>query len=281
MKLFLISLAAFVFSGLIWATLWFWGQGFSYQPYDHPLMAWKSEGEPVHALSTFHPEEAQHFLTQNPHGVLFLNLYVSADGEFFTAPQKALNFPQEILKKTPEAYKGNKHFYYKMETIKSQLGDQVFPVESFLSLKPRFWMLNIMDNALEVDLNIMAWVEKNKMEKQAVILSDIDLVISSLKDQKPLWIYGSTQSDLAKLLTMASINLEGIVNLRRDYFVTPVFLKDRIVLNSAVIRDMKKRFKKIAIGPVHTDQDRVLALKEQPDVIILSSPLTQEANNSR
>jgi hypothetical protein len=275
MKLFLISLATVLFSGLIWATLWFWGQGFSYQPYEHPLMTWKSEGQPLQALSTFHPEEAREFLSKNPEGVLFLNLYVSADGEFFTAPEKALQFPQEVLKKLPDAYKGNKHHYYKMETIKSQLQDQAFPLEAFLNLKPRFWMFNINDNALEIDRNMIAWIEKYGMESQVVVLSDIDLVVSSMKDQRPLWIYGSTQSDLAKLLTLASVNLEGIANVRRDFFVTPIFLKERLVLNSSVIREMKRRFKKVAIGPVHTDQDRVLALKEQPDLLIISSHLTQ------
>ena len=101
--------------------------------------------------------------------------------------------------------------------------------------------------------------------------SDIDLVISATKDKRPLWIYGSSQSDLTKLLSMASVNLEALVNFKRDYFITPVAWNHRNMLNPKVIAEMKRRFKKVAIGPVHTDQDRAEALALKPDVLILSS----------
>jgi hypothetical protein len=41
---------------------------------------------------------------------------------------------------------------------------------------------------------------------------------------------------------------------------------------------MKRRLKKVAIGPVHTDQDREKALNLQPDILILSSDTLQNSS---
>jgi hypothetical protein len=129
---------------------------------------------------------------------------------------------------------------------------------------------------MDVDKHITIWVEKNNFAQSVVITSDADIVLSSLKDKNPLWIYGTSLSDLTKLLTMASINLEGLVNFKRDYFITPVTLKNRDMINPKVIAEMRKRFKKVAIGPVRTDQDRDIAQKLNPDILILSSELIKK-----
>ena len=271
MKLLGISLGTVLVAALLWTTLWFWGQSLTYKPYDHPLVSWTtSDGNPRLALQTHDLAEAKTFLEKNSDGILVLNLHVSSEGQFFTAKPEELGFVTKLPETNLEAYKGNKSFYYDLAFLKSQ-APSLIPAEEWLQLKPAFWILNIEDNATNVDANLVAWIEKNKLENHAIITSDIDLVISATKDKRPLWIYGSSQSDLTKLLSMASVNLEALVNFKRDYFITPVAWNHRNMLNPKVIAEMKRRFKKVAIGPVHTDQDRAEALALKPDVLILSS----------
>ncbi len=271
MKLLGISLGAILVSVIVWCTLWMWGQGLTYKPYDHPLLSWESKaGKPALALSTNSLQEAKDFLQKDSDRILVLNLRISADGHFFTASPGALDFVFKLSELEPALYKGNKHFYYQYTDLK-RFSPDLISIEDWIQLKPRFWIFNILDNSLDIDKHLTLWTEKNELQNKIVITSDADIVISSMKDLHPLWIYGTSLSDLTKLLTMASVNLETLVNFKRDYFITPISIKNREVLNPKVILEMKRRFKKVAIGPVHTDQDLEKALKLQPDVLILDS----------
>ena len=273
MKLLGISFGALVVAIMVWSTMWFWGQTLTYKPYDHPLMNWThTEGQPVPALEAQNLEEAQKFLAQNPDGILFLNLKVSKDGQLFTTKPGSLDFIAKLPKENPNEYNGNKNFYYDLAYLKKHAPDLIL-LDEWITLKPKFWIFNVVDNAMDVDKHMTLWFEKNDFANKAVITSDADIVISSLKDKNPLWIYGTSLSDLTKLLTMTSVNLESLVAFKRDYFITPVTLKNRELLNPKLIVEMKKRFKKVAIGPVHTDQDRARALEQTPDILIIGSEL--------
>ena len=271
MRLIGISFGALLVAVMAWATLWFWGKGLTYKPYDHPLLNWSQpEGKSVLALSTDSFQEAADFLTKHPDGILYLNIRVSGNGQLFTAESKELDFISEISKTNLNEYKGNKHFYYDYAFLKSR-SPGIRTIDEWLTLKPRFWIFNVLDNAIDIDRYLTEWITKNEFQNQVIITSDTDLIISSVKELNPLWVYGTSLSDLTKIMTMASINLESLVNFRRDYFITPVILKNRDVLNPKIILEMKKRFKKVAIGPVRTDQDREKALQLYPDILILAS----------
>lgn len=276
MRLLLITLGTFVITAFVWTTLWLWGQSFTYKPYDHPLMSWTlDQQKPVLALATKNPQEASQFLEQNPQGILFLDLHISRDGRFFTSPDRALDFISKLPETDRNEYRGDKAFHYDLDFLQNH-SPSLVTLNDWMKLKPKFWIFNLLDNATDIDKNIIQWVEKNNLQDGVVITSDTDLVISSIKDSKPLWIYGTSLSDLAKLLTMASVKLESIVTFKRDYFITPVTHRKRMMLNPRVISEMRRRFKKVAIGPVHTDQDREIALKMQPDILILSSETFQK-----
>jgi hypothetical protein len=274
MKLLSISFGTVFIAALIWTTLWLWSGNLTYKPYEHPLMSWVSpDQKPVLALSTNNLEQAQKFLAEHPDGVLEVTLKTTKDSQFFVAPDSAFDFIAKLPKENIDEYQGNKYHFYTYEYLKKHVPDMVL-AEEWLKLSPRFWIFNVEDNVTDTDIHVVDWIEKNKLQDKAIITSDVDLIVSATKERRPLWIYGSSQSDLAKLLSMASINLTGLVNFKRDYFITPATWNNRDMLNAKVVEEMRKRFKKVVIGPVHTDQDRGRALKLNPDVLILSADLT-------
>ncbi len=273
MRLLIIGLGTLLVVAFVWTTMWFWGQGLSYKPYDNPLLSWeRPRGKPRLALSTNDIQQAKDFLQRNPQGILELNLLVSRDGLFFTADSQDLQFIDKLPQTDPKDFQGSHHYDYDFAFLQSH-APHIIPAEKWLQLKPAFWILNIEDNATGINNQVVSWVEKNKISDKSVFTSDVDVVITSLKEKKPLWIYGTSFSDLTKILTLASVRLESIASFNRDYFITPVRWDRRYVLNHDVIGEMRRRFKKVAIGPVHTDQDRARALTLKPDILILGPEL--------
>lgn len=270
MRLVGISLGAVLVAAMVWGIMWFWGGSQTYKPYDHPLMNWTHpEGQPLQALSTDDLDEAKDFLAKNPDGILYLNLKVSKDGLLFTTKPGALDFITKLQQENPNEYTGNKNFYYDFAYLKKHAPDLIL-VDDWITLKPKFWIFNIVDNAMDIDKHITIWFEKNNFADKAVITSDADIVISSLKDKNPLWIYGTSLSDLTKLLTMTSVKLQALVGFKRDYFITPVTLNNREAINPKLIIEMKKRFKKVAIGPITTNQELEIAKTQSPDILIIT-----------
>lgn len=272
MKLLGISLASLFFAFLLWVILSVFSQQQSYEAYDHPLMK-LPERTLILEPSTF--ESASEFVQQQGIGGLLLKLHVTQDGHFFTASDEALQKLFEALKKNPTQFKGPKTFLYTYELLKS-LSEDIIPVQAWLQLNPRFWVFDIMSNALDVDKNLVQLIESQKIQDTVVIRSETDLIVSSLKEQRPIWIYGSTQSDLTQMLTMASARLEGLPRFQRDIYFSPLKIQGRDVLNERVFSEIRKRKKKIAIGPLHTDLDREQALKYQPDFLIISEKYLEE-----
>lgn len=265
MKLLGITIGTLVVAALIWSTLHFWGKGLQYEPYNHPLM--KPDITRM-GLQTADFRAGESFVKSNPNSVLYLKIYMSADGVFFTLPKRDFNFINEISKSHPDKYKGNKHYYYDFSFIKERV-PHVITLDDWTSLRPDIWIFDLQDNALDIDKNFATWFEKNNFQNLAIIRSDVDLIISSLKEKHPLWIYGSTLSDLNKLLTLASIHLEGIANFQRDYYFSPVTLNGRSMINPDVLTEMRKRHKKIAIGPVLSNDEHNIANNLKPDILII------------
>jgi len=267
MKLLVLTLGTLLIVALVWMTLFFWGQGLQYQPYDHPLM--KASKTRI-VLATDDLQQAEKFLKQNPDGGLQLPVRMSQDGQFFTAPSSSLKVLAELSRSEPALARGPKPHLYEFSFLQSRL-QGLIPLDQWRTLKPepKFWIFDLQDNAVEVDRHFVEWFEKQKLAESAIIRSDIDLVVSSLKEMRPLWIYGSSLSDLNKFLTLGSMGLQGIANFQRDYYFSPLTMFDRDMINENVLKEVRKRHKKIALGPVRTDLEREQALRFEPDLIIL------------
>ena len=269
MKLLGISLFCVFATLVVWLTMSRFGSSQSYQAYDHALMKLPS---PSFAISTNSPAMAQKFLAQNKNNGLRLSVHISSDGKLFTAPHQGFDFLKTLAEKNPAMFKGLKPHLYTFEFLKSQNADFLI-VDAWKSLKPAFWIFDIQDNATDADRYITEWVEANNFADKLIIRSDVDLIVSSLKRGKPLWIYGSSLSDNTQFLTMASAHLEGLPRFSRDYYFTTLTYQNRDMINPRVLNEMRKRQKKIAIGPVSSEEEKNQALSYHPDILILNEGL--------
>jgi len=269
MKLLGISLFCVFATLIIWLTMSKFGDAQAYQAYDHPLMSLPA---PSFAISTSSISVAEKFLAQNKAHGLRLAVHISSDGQLFTAPPQSFEFLKSLAEKNPAMFKGLKSHLYTFEFLKSQNSD-LLVVNSWKNLKPAFWIFDVQDNAVDADRFIIEWVEANQWSDNLIIRSDVDLIVSSLKRSKPLWIYGSSLSDSTQFLTMASARLEGLPRFLRDYYFTTLTYQNRDMINPRVFDEMRKRKKKIAIGPVFSLKEKTQALLHSPDILILDEKL--------
>lgn len=258
MKLLWISLLSLVIMGLLWLILSVFSNQQTYQAYDHPVLRFT---DPVLALAPSTFQAATEFVQQKGGGALYLTVFMSQDGQFFTLDEKE--------------HQGLKSQLYSYEELK-KLSQDIVPLKAWFQLQARFWILNVQTNTLDVDRNLIALIEAEKWQDQVIIRSDTDVIISAMKEKKPLWVFGSSQSDMTQFLTMASAKLEGMPRFNRDVYFTPLEFQGRDMMNASVFAEVRKRKKKLAIGPVHTDQDRERAQAHQPDILILSESYLKE-----
>jgi hypothetical protein len=271
MKLLGISVASLILAFLLWLLLSVFSGQQTYQAYDHPLLAFNKQVIAVEP-GTFHA--ATQFVGQQG-GALYLKLHMSQDGQFFTAKEETLSQLYKELQKDPQKFRGPKTFLYTYDELKAHSEDLI-PVKAWLQLPAQFWIFDILSNVLNVDQNLTHFIESEKLQDKVIIRSDADIIVSTLKEKKPLWIYGSSQSDITQLLTMASAWLEGMPRFNRDVYFTPMEIQGRDMLNAKVFAEIRKRKKKLAIGPVHTDLDRAKVQSYQPDILILSENYLKE-----
>ncbi len=269
MKLLGISVFIVFSAFALWVMAAFFAGPQSYTPYDHPLMKIKS---PSIALQADSLKSASEFISQDASHAIMLKLHVSSDGQLFTAAPKAFDFLKKLAAENSMDFKGLKIHQYDYNFIKSQTA-QIIPLKAWMILAPAFWIFDIQDNAIDVDRYIVEAVEAEKIEKKVIIRSSTDLVISSLKKRKPLWIYGSSQSDNTVMLTMASAYLEGLTRFERDFYFTELTYRNRNMINDRVLDEVRKRQKKIAIGPVESLEEKNKALALNPDVLIIKENL--------
>jgi hypothetical protein len=273
MKLLGISLATLMVVTLIWSMLFVFSSQQSYEAYDHPLL--NRLNTQVMALEPETFETATEFIQMEPQGGLIVKLHMSKDGHFFTASRNTLNSVFENLQKSSQQFLGPKTFLYTYDYLKSQSEDLI-PLEAWLQLKPSFWVLDILTNTMEVDKFLIEHLKNKQIDEEIIVRSDTDIIVTSLKENKPQWLFGSSQSDMTEMLTMALIRLEGLPRFNRDIYFSPLKYSDRSVLNGAVFTEIRKRKKKVAIGPVHTDLEREQALVYQPDILIVSEDYLKE-----
>jgi hypothetical protein len=273
MKLLGISLASLLVTVLIWSLLYVFSSQQTYEPYDHPLLNRLTSRVLALEPQTF--EAATEFIQSQKQGGLVVKLHMSRDGHFFTASQITLDTVFSELKKDPLQFLGPKTFLYTYDFLK-KYSDDLIPIEAWLQLKPGFWIFDILSNTTDVDRFFIEHLKDKNLDQEIIIRSDTDIIVSSLKSKMPQWLFGSTQSDMTEMLTMASVKLEGLPQFNRDVYFSPLKYADRSVLKGAVFTEIRKRKKKVAIGPVHTDLDREQALIYQPDILIVSEDYLKE-----
>ncbi|MBO9668465.1 MAG: hypothetical protein J7501_16830, partial [Bdellovibrio sp.] len=109
------------------------------------------------------------------------------------------------------------------------------------------------------------------------IQSEANVVIQAVKDLKPEWIYGTGTPDLMRLMSFDSLWVLPATQFKGDVFVAPFKILNRPAFNDDVIAEMRRRKKRVFLGPIKTEEEFNRARAYNADGYI-TEDLTQLTN---
>lgn len=226
---------------------------------------------PYVAVRVDNAEEAQSARALLSNVIFWLDLRLTADGEFLILNPEVV--PQAL---TLEALGADKwkgpHLYRYSEAELRLVFPQAVRLKDFLAAFPeQRAILNVIDNTDDVHTKLIELVGPFKPDERFLFQSDTDIILKSLKEKKPLWLYGSSRSDLMKILTFESIGLEAASPFRGDVFISPLRIMGREAFNEGVLREIRRRHKDIFIGPLFSADEFEKAQHLMPEGFVLSS----------
>lgn len=141
-----------------------------------------------------------------------------------------------------------------------------FPlVESLLREFPRQKFILNVANQAEIDHRLVKVLQPFEPERRVLIQSDADVVIKAVKTGNPLWVYGTSWSDLTKLMSFESVGLLSLAGFNGDVFIAPLKIMDRPAFNAAILTEMRRRFRPVFLGPLRNPGEMEEAKAFSPD----------------
>jgi hypothetical protein len=108
--------------------------------------------------------------------------------------------------------------------------------------------------------SVASALEETKAYERALIQSPEDGFLKDLREAQPLWLFGSSQAQVTRLIMLSAIGMEATAPLKGDVFVmeaesaTLPLEHELARLNDSMIREIHRRGMKIYAGPVESRQ---------------------------
>lgn len=248
MRLLGIFGATILFFALSLTMARFWGLSLPHQEFKHAFF----QSPSTFIFKVQNIGQANDALKVSPNAIFWLDVRISQDNQFFIQSPHEL---QTVLNEgiVGKKFLGNKPYFYDYSFIKSLLPD-VKTLEDFLTQFPQQrFVLNIIDNHQNVHSNLNKTIQPFSPNDRILFHSDTDGIIQHLKNEKPFWLFGMSLPELTRVLTFDSIGLGPAIQVRGDVLVSPLLKLDREFVTESLLSEMRRRKKRILLGPFETD----------------------------
>ena len=250
MRVLLISLGSIALLVIMLATARFWGLGLPYQEFKHPFFSQRA----IYTVQVENLGQAADAIKADPDVVLWVDVRMTRDQKLFVLSQTTAN---SFLK--PENmgsdFRGAKTYMYDWAQLKTYF-TEAKPLADFVSQFPtQRFIVNVIDNQYEIHEILAKEIKNYAPEKRILVQSETDVILKSVKEKEPFWLFGTSLPELTRLVTFSSIGLEPAIAVRGDVIISPLRLHERKFINEQVLSEMKRRLKKVLIGPVKNDAE--------------------------
>ena len=244
-----------------------------YQSYTHPFL----ENVPALSVRVNSLTEAETAVKLDPAVILFLDVRMSKDQKLFVQEKGLLEPYLNLEKLGPEKYQGDRPYFYAFSFLKIY-SPELQEVRTYLQRFPQQrFVLNVQDNALNIHEALAAELQQTKAFVRVLIQSDIDVIIKSLRRDHPTWLFGSSLPEITRVLSLQSVGLEMVPAIRADVWLTPLKFKNRPLFNQSLAEEIRRRFKRLFLGPLHSLEEIRAAQTYLPEgLIFLNLPLFEE-----
>lgn len=283
MALLKIILGTFFTILLCWFSIKFFGENQQFAPYDHPLihdvgpwvMAYGGESSdyPSHTMVAIDAA------SEDPKTWLALDISMSADRSFYAIPYgyraKGDNRPwPKWTDSEIEGIDAGENFKSIEGTFPYKGLDLKFSkLEAIIAKHPDAkYFLWFRDNEIDLDLIIASFLKKfPKLDENALIFSDFDVVMKSLKKQLPRWVYGSAAGERTRFLMFEAVQLQSAATLNGDFYFTALKTGSVKMISEDIKRELDRRKLPLVLGPLSNDAEISAAIQLSPKGFITNN----------
>ncbi len=243
--------------GMIYLLVQQWGRLQTYEAYTHPFFEALPAGTKAEVFSQAAPAE------EWPSKVAWVDLRVSLDHVLFQTQTPLTRERMDELMQAWPNYHGPKPYFYTFADIKKFFPEARPFTDLCQEIQPLRWILNIVDNAQDVHLATMSAIEACRLQDKALIQSTTTAILSSLRKEKPRWLFGFSLADLNRLVSFSSVGLGSVATIKGDVFVSPITVLGRKILDRDVLEEVHRRKMKIVLGPLANEADLKFVTENQ------------------
>lgn len=252
MRIVLVTICSLIASLIIFWTVKFWGRSLQFVPYDHPIYShYKENSQPIIFVKPLAPDLETALKGSD-------NLYLDVAS---TADQKVV-LPRKVWSSKEKPIR-----YSNFEDIKAD----VFLLSDWKEkLANRKIIFNLIENAQAGHIIFYDEIKKMNWEKgeNIIVTSPYEAMAKALKDIAPVWLYGSTQPEILRLVAMKSMLLLEAVSFRADIIIHPPLIRNQKFYTEDLLKELRRRHKRIIVGPVYA-VDLLVAQQLNPLGIIV------------
>lgn len=260
MRVLFISLVSVTVLFIVLLAARFWGLGQRYPEYQHPFF----EGAPLAILTVESTQEMEEALQQKSDFAFWLDVSITKD-------QKLIVFGHDFDSKEMaiEAYRGPKSVAYSYEDV-LKLRPEVRELKTILSAFPQQrFVLNIVDNVEKIHEVIRETLKDLSPEKRILLQSPYNAIMTSTKELEPFWLYGCSKADLMRFLTFESMWILPATPFKGDVYIAPFVLLGRPAFHESTLEEVRRRNKKIILGPALNKTEFDDAARLKTDAVIV------------
>lgn len=268
MRLLLISIGSIGICLSILMGTRIWGLGQAHTPFQHAFTEAKT---PWIAIQANNAEEIREIVARYPESIIVLPVRVSKDFKLYLGDNRRdpefLNakHQQQVANPQQQILKGGRISDYPLADIEEFFGAVPLLESTLKEFPQQRFILQIIDNAEGVHVVLRDSLRPLLINNQLLINSTADVIMTATKEQVPEWLYGSGHGDLMRLLSFESIGLEPAAPFKGDVLVAPLTILERPAINLNVVKEVRRRHKKVIIGPLSSEKDWDLAKSLEPD----------------
>lgn len=268
MRVILISLGTLIVMGILILMVRIWGMSQTFPEYPHEFF---NAGPVTTIVKADSLDKVRAILAKKSDAVIWVDVRISKDKVAFSLPpsrdREFLDMKKKLQDENPQTpiLIGGKLSEYPWEQINEFYKTTPALKEYYEQFPQTRFVLNVVDNVLDVHTAVISAVEGLNPDKRTMIQSEANVIMTAIKDLKPMWVYGTGTPDLVRMLSFDSLYVLPAIQFKGDVFIAPIQISKRPAFNGDVIAEMRRRHKKIFLGPLTSADDIKKAQDFNPD----------------
>lgn len=257
--------------GILLLTTRIWGEGQSFPVFQHSFF----EGTaPLIITKVANLEEAKAAAKLRPDVILWIDVRFSREKTPFVLPPtrdaEFLNLKRQEQEKNPSTpiMIGGRVAEYPWDSIKEFYKDTATLNDFYIQFPTNRFILNVVDNVSEAHAVLVETLKPLKPNQRTLIQSEALIIMTTVKELKPEWVYGTSTPDLMRLMTFESLWILPSTQFKGDVFIAPFKIQKRPAFSEDIITEMRRRQKRIFLGPIDSEEQFAKASRLKADGLI-------------